>query len=164
MSSGFNTIQTAGKKQVFVFDLDFTLWDAGGTWCDATDPPYKWNDGRLLDRSGRWIRLYPDVEEILSELLKRGKYIAAASRTFRPEWAEELLHLLDIDRFFHCKQIYPSDKTKHFKQIQKYFGLPYSDMVFFDDEYRNIHSVRELGVVAIGVDNGIQKDMVERFI
>ena len=25
---------------LLVFDLDFTLWDAGGTWCDQTKPPF----------------------------------------------------------------------------------------------------------------------------
>ena len=47
--------------EVFVFDLDFTLWDAGGGWCDTTNPPYFWKNGKLYDQSNDWIRLYPDV-------------------------------------------------------------------------------------------------------
>lgn len=152
------------RKNVFVFDLDFTLWDAGGTWCDATNPPYNWKNGRLLDRSGRWIRLYPDVEHILKQLQKSGKYIVAASRTFQPDWANDLLSMFDIDHFFHLKEIYPADKKKHLNKIQKHFGLPYSDMVFFDDEYRNVYSVRELGVQTVFVKNGVTRKMIEPFI
>ncbi|WP_167608294.1 magnesium-dependent phosphatase-1 [Maribellus sediminis] len=151
------------RKKVFVFDLDFTLWDAGGTWCDATNPPYSWQGDRLTDRSNRWIRLYPEVEDILKQLQDKGKYIVAASRTYRPDWAQDLLDLFDIDRFFHLKEIYPADKTKHFRNIQRHFDLPYSEMVFFDDEYRNIADVKNLGVEAVFVDSGINKRLVEAF-
>ena len=72
--------------------------------------------------------------------------------------------LFDIDRFFHLKEIYPADKTKHFRNIQQHFDLPYSEMVFFDDEYRNIASVEKLGVKAIFVDNGINRRLVEAFL
>jgi len=152
------------RKKVFVFDLDFTLWDAGGTWCDATNPPYSWNNGRLFDQSGRCIRLYPEVEHILEQLQKNGKYIVAASRTYEPDWANDLLNMFDIDHFFHLKEVYPADKKKHFNEIQEHFGLPYSDMVFFDDEYRNVYSVRELGVQTVFVENGVTSKMIEPFI
>jgi magnesium-dependent phosphatase 1 len=152
------------RKTVFVFDLDFTLWDAGGTWCDATNPPYRWCEGRLVDRSNRWIRLYPEVEQMLIELHSREKFIVAASRTYQPDWANDLLRLFDIDRYFHLKEIYPADKTKHFKNIQQHFNLPYSDMVFFDDEYRNIVDVEELGVKSVYVDGGITRHHLEPFL
>lgn len=149
--------------EIFVFDLDFTIWDAGGTWCDCTNPPYFWRNGKLLDQSGNWIRLYPDVIEILEKLKSENKKIVAASRTFEPSWANELLHLLNIDNYFDLKEIYPSSKIKHFKRIQEYFQLPYSKMIFFDDEYRNIEEVGDLGVKAVYVKNGINNEMVNDY-
>lgn len=149
--------------QVFVFDLDFTLWNAGETWCDATNPPYFWKNGKLLDQSGNWIRLYTDVKQILEELKNRNKLIVAASRTFEPSWAQELLHLLDADKFFDLKEIYPSGKIQHFKRIQSHLKLPFSDMVFFDDEYRNIEEVSSLGVKSVLVRNGITYQMVQKY-
>ena len=149
--------------KVFVFDLDFTIWDAGGTWCDATNPPYFWDNGKLLDQSGDWIRLYPDVINIFEELKNRDKIIVAASRTYRPDWAQDLLHLLDICKYFDLKEIYPSIKTKHFDNIQSHFKIPYHEMVFFDDEHRNIEDVSRLGVEAVLVNNGISKGLVNRF-
>ncbi|MDX8340251.1 magnesium-dependent phosphatase-1 [Draconibacterium sp. IB214405] len=146
--------------KLFVFDLDFTLWDAGGTWCDATNPPYYWKDGVLLDQSNSIIELYPDVIPVLEELKRNNRKIAAASRTFEPTWAQDLLHLFDIDKYFDLKEIYPSSKIQHFAKIKKHFGFDYSDMVFFDDEHRNIHEVGKLGVEAVLVNDGIDKNKV----
>ena len=78
--------------KLFVFDLDFTLWNAGETWCDATNPPYFWEKGKLYDQEDRWIRLYDDVKLILEELRHRNKKIVAASRTYEPKWAQDLLY------------------------------------------------------------------------
>lgn len=150
--------------KIFVFDLDFTLWDAGGGWCDTTNPPYSWEDGKLLDSSGDWIRLYNDVIDILDELNSQNKFIVAASRTYRPDWAQDLLHLFDIDKYFDLKEIYPSSKIQHFNNIQKYFNIPYSEMGFFDDEYRNIEEVGRLAVKAVFVENGINYKMVNPFL
>lgn len=141
--------------KVFVFDLDFTLWNAGGTWCDSTNPPYSWEKNKLLDSSGRWIRLYDDVIRILTHLKNNGKHVAVASRTYEPEWARELLHLFDIDKYFDLKEIYPADKTKHLKRIRDHFNVLYSEIVFFDDEYRNIAEVQQLGVESVFIKRGI---------
>jgi len=150
--------------KLFVFDLDFTLWDAGGTWCDATNPPYYWSNGALLDQSNNEIELYPDVIPVLEELKKNKRKIAAASRTFEPSWAQDLLHLFDIDKYFDLKEIYPSSKIQHFSKIKHYFGIDYSDMVFFDDEHRNIHEVGKLGVEAVFVEEGLRKEQVFRYL
>ena len=64
-----------------VSDLDFTLWDAGGSWCDCLSPPFRLEGGRVVDRHGRWVRLYEDVAEILDALDAAGVAMALASRT-----------------------------------------------------------------------------------
>lgn len=150
--------------KIFVFDLDFTLWDAGGTWCDATNPPYYWENGKLLDQSGGWMRLYPDVMEILRRLKSKERIIVAASRTYQPDWAQDLLYLFDIDKYFDQKEIYPSSKIQHFKKIQKKWNLPFNEMVFFDDEHRNIHDVGGLGVEAVFVRNGVNSGMIQKYL
>ncbi len=149
---------------IFVFDLDFTLWNAGDGWCDTTNPPYFWESGKLFDQSYNWIRLYPDVIKILKYLKENGKIIVAASRTFEPGWANDLIELFGIDSYFDLKEIYPSSKIQHFKQIQRHFQIPYNKMVFFDDENRNIEEVGNLGVEAVYVRNGIRFEHVEGFL
>ncbi len=141
---------------LFVFDLDFTLWDCGGTWCDCTTPPYRKKKEHIFDSVGRHIRLYDDVRAVLDTLIKKGHRIAAASRTHEPEWANELLELLGINGLFDYKEIYPGPKIPHFKTLKNKSSLEFQDMVFFDDEYRNIEDVSGLGVKAIHVPDGIR--------
>lgn len=150
--------------EVFVFDLDFTLWNAGDGWCDTTNPPYFWENGKLYDQSYNWIRLYPDVRKILNILREKGKIIAVASRTFEPGWARDLIRLFNIDHYFDLKEIYPTGKIQHFRNIQKHFGLPYNKMVFFDDEYRNIEDVSSLGVESVWVRNGVTFGLVGKYL
>ena len=38
---------------LLVFDLNFTLWNAGGTRCDHTTPPYRKRIDHILDGGGR---------------------------------------------------------------------------------------------------------------
>lgn len=147
-----------------MFDLDFTIWNAGEGWCDTTNPPYFWENGKLYDQSRSWIRLYPDVIEILNTLKKKEKITVAASRTFEPVWANDLIRLFDIDKYFDLKEIYPTSKIHHFKRIQKHFNIPFHQMVFFDDEYRNIEEVGDMGVKAVLVRNGIKYEMVSEFL
>lgn len=150
--------------EIFVFDLDFTLWNAGDGWCDTTNPPYFWEKGKLYDQSYNWIRLYPDVIKILEHLKENDKTIVAASRTFEPGWANDLIQLFDIDKYFDLKEIYPSSKIQHFKRIQKHFQQPYHKMVFFDDEYRNIEEVGSMGVSTVHVTTGIKFHQVGNFL
>jgi magnesium-dependent phosphatase 1 len=151
-------------KKLFVFDLDFTLWNAGGTWCDCTTPPYKKTNGFVTDSSGIKIVLYPDVREIIQILKAHDKLIAIASRTEEPTWAKQILELLDVRTNFDYEEIFPDRKTKHLKKIQQLSKINFQEMVFFDDEYRNIEDVIELGVTCEWVRNGINKKVVIKYV
>lgn len=149
--------------QVFVFDLDFTIWNAGDTFCSETNPPYFWNEDKLVDQSGSWMRLYPEVTEVLEMLKSKGILIAAASRTNEPKWARQLLQMFGIDKYFDIKEIYPGSKIAHLKRIQEQVDCLFDQMVFFDDEERNIKEVESLEVISILVKNGITLKLVEGF-
>ncbi len=148
---------------LFVFDLDFTLWDAGGTWCDHTDPPYTRLNGHILDGEGRRIILYPEVRDILKELKRRKITLALASRTNSPVIARRLLNLFGIGDYFTYLQIYPGRKTRHFQSLRKESGIPYENMYFFDDEQRNILEVEPLGVRSCLVIDGLSWQEILEF-
>jgi magnesium-dependent phosphatase 1 len=150
------------KKQLFIFDLDFTLWHLSGTWCDCTWPPYSKKNGIVVDSTNAHMNMYPETINILQILKDEGYPIAVASRTDQPSWAKELMKLLGIDHFFDYKEIYPSSKVKHLRCIKKNSGYDYHEMVFFDDEYRNITETRKLGVNAVLVENGITSELVKK--
>ncbi|KAI6104567.1 magnesium-dependent phosphatase-1 [Pisolithus croceorrhizus] len=175
--------------KLIAFDLDYTLWDfwidfhitppilqdpATGTVYDSST-----NDIYYGRRSNpNTIEFYRDVPGILRNLRNEGVTVAACSRTPVPKLAMEALRLMRIPNgkdtdilpwtttttpavnFFDQLEIYPTDKTVHFKALHKKTGLPYSEMLFFDDERRN-RNVEKLGVTFIlvpegrGVDNGL---------
>lgn len=149
-------------KELVVFDLDFTLWDAGGTWCDHLRPPFKKSQARVTDRDGSHICLYPDVMRILKWCDSNHVIMALASRTYEPGWARQLLDLLGIYDRFQYEEIYPGDKDRHFKALKKQTGLLYDNMVFFDDEPRNVRDVAQLGVQSVHVRNGMTWDVFIR--
>ncbi|MEC7448538.1 MAG: magnesium-dependent phosphatase-1, partial [Planctomycetota bacterium] len=105
------------RLRLVVFDLDFTLWDCGGTWCDCLTPPFSRSDGQVRDATGREIHLYKDVHRILDTCDQGGLLMALASRTEEPSWARELLALLGIDHRFAFSEIYPSSKLRHFDAL-----------------------------------------------
>lgn len=145
--------------ELIVFDLDFTLWDCGGTWCDCLSPPFLLKQSEISDRSGRHIRFYADVISILDFCDSNGIVTALASRTERPDWAKELLDLLEATDRFAFSEIYPSSKLKHFASLQSRTEINYESMLFFDDEMRNIHEVSELGVTCVYVENGLTQEV-----
>lgn len=146
---------------LIVFDLDFTLWDCGGTWCDHTNPPYYRENGIIRDKDGRKISLYPDVKKILQLLNDQQITLAVASRTYTPDWADELMQLFDIRKYFNHFEIYPGSKVNHFHSLNTKTGFNFHEMIFFDDEYRNVDEVANLGVKSIFVDKGISLTLVE---
>jgi magnesium-dependent phosphatase 1 len=150
--------------KLIVFDLDFTLWNAGGTWCDHTFPPYRKVNSHIIDSAGSKIVLYPDVSKILQELQRKNYLLGIASRTHEPSWATNLMNLFGIDNFFSHVEIYPGPKTTHFNELNVKTGIPYSEMLFFDDEERNINDVSGLGVNAVLVPQGISLLEVNRYL
>ena len=148
--------------ELIVFDLDYTLWDCGGTWCDCLTPPFNQTAGGPSDRFGRVVTLYEDVQDILQFCEDREITMALASRTHEPAWARELIRMLGIDHLFSYQEIFPSSKISHFNNLHRDSGIPLRNMLFFDDEMRNIHEVGAMGVTAIFVNNGLNYSLFEK--
>lgn len=116
--------------------------------------------------------------------------VAAASRTQTPDRARDLLKMLwvyqppattasssattgssgsapkkekprkALDYFDGGLEIYPGSKMRHFEALRKKTGIPYEDMLFFDDEGRN-REVESLGVTFWLVRDGMTWGEVE---
>ncbi|CAB1324163.1 unnamed protein product [Coregonus sp. 'balchen'] len=122
------------KPKFVVFDLDYTLWPF---WVDThVDPPFHKNKaGVVLDARGEKIKLYPDTVDILTSLHAQGIQIGVASRTGEVDGANQLL-------------------------LQENSGFKFSEMMFFDDEHRNITDVSQLGVHCVLVPKGVTMKLV----
>nr|CAD7394900.1 unnamed protein product [Timema cristinae] len=118
-----------------------------------------WNE--VVDSRGEIIRYYPEVPEVLKKLANDGFILAVASRTSEIKGANQLLKLFDWDQYFKYKEIYPGSKVTHFNKIKKDSGVSFKDMIFFDDEQRNIRDLTQHGVVSILVKNGVNFKVIE---
>jgi magnesium-dependent phosphatase 1 len=149
--------------RLIVFDLDLTLWHCAPLlWCDQLTPPLRRTvSGQVFAACRNEIRLYPEVPEMLERLTAAGHLLGLASRTSAPEIARELLELLSIGHHFAHQQIFPGDKSAHFRALQEDSGIPFHDMIFFDDEHRNIESVSRLGVAAHLVTGGMNAKLLD---
>ncbi|KAH7925786.1 magnesium-dependent phosphatase-1 [Leucogyrophana mollusca] len=161
--------------KLIAFDLDYTLWDF---WIDTHITPPLNQDvcGAVTDAEGNDVVFYRDVPQILHRLRAAGVIIAACSRTSATKLAREALSLIQVPlkagdkqgpstaaiKFFDQLEIYPRSKEVHFKALHEKTSLPYSEMLFFDDEIRNANVDVELGVTFILVENGLDDRTFER--
>ncbi|KAL0101430.1 hypothetical protein PUN28_018929 [Cardiocondyla obscurior] len=148
------------KPKILVFDLDYTLWPF---WVDThVDPPFKKGlQNKVVDAHGRTVHYYSHVPEVLKQLSEEGYELGVASRTTEIKGAKQLLDVLGWKKYFNYIEIFPGCKVAHFSNIQKSSNVDYKDMIFFDDESRNIVDVGKLGVHAVLVQDGVNRRVVE---
>ncbi|KAI0381942.1 magnesium-dependent phosphatase-1 [Hypomontagnella monticulosa] len=152
--------------RVVVFDLDYTLWPF---WVDThVYPPLRANadHSACTDKIGETFAFYDDVPSVLHGLARAGVRIAVASRTHAPDLGREMLKLLHVPpassdktrkaiEFFDAGlEIYPSSKIRHFEALAKRTNIPFTEMLFFDDESRN-RDTESLGVTMWLVRDGV---------
>ncbi|XP_050540551.1 magnesium-dependent phosphatase 1-like [Daktulosphaira vitifoliae] len=157
MSSSIETFKKIPK--MVIFDLDYTLWPF---WVDThVDPPFHKNSsGKIEDKRGQIIKCYPESSKVLEFLSLNKISISIASRTGEVDGAEQLLKLFGWNKFIQNKQIYPGSKVTHIKRISKATNVDLEDMVFFDDEHRNIVDLERLGMVCVLVKKGITMNVL----
>jgi len=149
------------RPKLIVFDLDYTLWPF---WVDThVTPPFRRKHDVVRDRDDRIVNFYPEVPQVLAWLHGEGYTLGVASRTSEIRGANQLMKLFDWEKYFKYKEIYPGCKVAHFKKFKQHSGLDYSEMMFFDDEHRNIWDLKKLGVASFLVqrDEGVMRKIVE---
>ncbi|KAJ8959454.1 hypothetical protein NQ318_022147 [Aromia moschata] len=139
---------------------DYTLWPF---WVDThVYPPFKKKSGgTITDSYGIDVTCYPEVPEVLKTLHDEGYTLAVASRTWEIKGAKQLVELFSWNKYFTYKEIFPGSKTTHFNNIKKQSGVDFKEMMFFDDEQRNVHDISRMGVVSVFVTDGVSRKVVE---
>ena len=150
--------------KLIAFDLDDTLWHPEMWLCSGT--PYSVPDastGKVFCAGGEEMQFLGDARAVLRLLhdpdgpfRAKGVKVVYVSRTSYPEYAFPLLELMPVSSppgasmadvgESDLHQIYPMCKVEHFSKIHEATGIAYADMLFFDNEHRNIVDVEAMGV------------------
>lgn len=142
--------------KVVVWDLDGTIW-APEMYQLPGGAPFQVSEDGLRDRRGQSVRLLGDVRQILREFNGQMQF-AVASTCDYPDWARECLRKFTVwDRtalgdVFVPEAVeiyYAEDKRAHFQAIARKLNCAFNDMLFFDNEHRNIVAVGALGVTCV---------------
>jgi len=155
-----------GKKpSLLVFDCDWTIWPFD---CDKdVIAPFVISAYTgVHDRFGRPANPYRDVPHLVAAALHAGIPVAYVSRNPSAGSVKQLLQAIEITHekslwdampspdYFHC---YSSGgvgkgKDKHFAALKEKTGIPFSEMLFFDDLPDNIAAAHALGITTIQID------------
>lgn len=155
--------------KLIAFDLDGTIWspDMYQLWGGGAPFEYASNGKDLVDSAGNTVRLLGISGEVLHELKNDPSLasikVAWVSCTDEPDWAAECMTKfktvpsgIPIKSVVDTAEIYKSNKQTHFRNLkEKFSGIEYSNMLFFDNEHRNIRNVAELGVKCVFCPDGI---------
>ena len=155
-----------------VFDLDYTIWKP--EMYQIYGPPKQKitneNQTIVVDRSNTQITVFEGASFALSEINRlRNDHnmdiqAAVASRTDEPQWAQQCMDWLTVDdgttlsSCLNHVEIGFDDKKWHFQRLKRKTGIEYESMVFFDNEMRNISSVKKLGVKCVYTPNGMTRE------
>lgn len=165
--------------RLIVLDLDYTVWPWYSDIHISTPvraAPQS-NHATFVDRNGESFSLYRDVPPILqliSSLPGTPIRLAVASKSPVGDLCREVLKLLRlpaggsggkgkkvIEVFDGGLEIYEGTKLRHFEVISRRTGVPFHEMLFFDDERPN-REVEQLGVTMRLVEDGFSWDELEK--
>ena len=156
--------------RVIAFDLDATLWtpEMYELWGGGA-PFRKGPNGTLRDRQGTTVQLMGVSREVLRALKREAEWsetiVAFVSRCDEPSWARECMHRFVLDDggltmadVVDIEIIRKQNKRKMFEQIEAETGVPFYEMIFYDNERGNCVDVAPLGVRCVYTPEGLTEN------
>lgn len=142
------------RYQLFVFDLDETLWTIQQKSLDPIRGPFEAVSSHDAESATARVHLFQGVRALLKSLHTQHKHVSLASRS-DPEVCEELLALFDIAHYFRHPQYGWQEKgtavlniIKAFRDIDQESIAP-QDTLFVDDYPANIDQVKGTGAATL---------------
>jgi len=128
---------------------------------------------RRAPKADRDIWLFDGAKAALRELSSEPAWsetrVALASRTGQVEWAFYLLPKFEAapgvslnELTCGLQQIFPGSKRKHFERLKADSGVPFSEMIFFDDSQMNTREIEQMGVLCVLCPRGLTATIWER--
>ena len=161
----------APLPRLVVFDLDNTLWTPELytlRYLRGKQKPVAGKDVWMLSGAA------PALHEIATRDEWRGTQFAIASRQDRVEWAREMLEKFRVpmpggeggpplSSLFSYVELRTGTKMAHFRAFHEASGIPYEEMLFFDDarggKFGNCEEVSSLGVLSYHCPDGLTPEL-----
>lgn len=145
--------------KIVIFDLDHTLWPYMAHKLKL--PLYINSDGDPTDQNGVVLKLFPDVRTVLEWICAYDMSIAYASRSRKPLHVQALLDALDLEKYAVSKQLIIGTKEQHIRKIADETRFKFNEMLFFDDEQRNIDDLEPLGITCVHIEHGMTMEILK---
>jgi HAD superfamily hydrolase (TIGR01509 family) len=150
-----------------VSDAEFAFWQKYGEQVGKALPPHWREDYQAVKMAA--VREEPGMSELLNELRGAGYSLAILSN-FEP-WMEPLLERFGYrSQFDHLYLSYQTHIEKPSAQAYQAMlddlGLREQEILFIDDQVRNVRAAEKLGIDAIPFVSvsDLRKELVERGI
>lgn len=157
------------KPSVIVFDLDQTLWEFQVKNLKEPITKQETKDGILIvDQQNESYHAFREVPKILKTLkehcLAKDGHLVVASRSPASHLALKAIDIYGWTQYFSTFQIYPQIKSEHMHEIQKKLNLDsFEDVIFFDDQMKNIIATANLGISSFLVGtNGLDHEAISK--
>lgn len=159
-------LRQAARPSIVCLDLDHTLWPWAVDKFEVFKPPYRLRDDKnVYDSDKKLMTPFPEVTKCLQYLKDDGFEVAAIGRCYYHPGPFALFKYYDWAKYFDYAHIMPFRKFEHFLAIQEMSqGVPYNQMMLFDDRQDDIDHVAPLGVHCVKVDpnKGLTLSLVEQ--
>eukprot|EP00049_Salpingoeca_infusionum_P020498 m.364236 g.364236 ORF g.364236 m.364236 type:complete len:253 (-) comp26086_c0_seq1:188-946(-) len=153
--------------RLFAFDLDGLIWDPEMYELWGGGPPFRRQGEVVVDRRGVQVRMLGVSRQALRTLKQDERFeeckVAYVSRCDEPKWARQCMKLFHVDgdgtTMYHTRDIEiisKESKRTMFQRIHRDTGIPYEEMVFYDNQRDNMHAVAPLGVRCVYCPRGLQ--------
>lgn len=121
----------------------------------------------LSSLSGTKLELYPEALQVLDEWSKKCN-LAITSGTSYPQGVTSLFKLFNIEKYIDFMELSPAinRSSDHVSRLLQRTGFDAHDVLYLDDEMRNLKELKFLGVKSalINSEVGVTKKLVENTV
>jgi len=147
------------EKIIFIFELDFTLWDCEEVRHDKLKQPFKKKGLAIVDTNEKKLSPFPEIIKILDQIKNSNYGIVFTSSTKIPECTRTLLKLSGIEKYPDITIFNSDSKNDQVGSLMAQTDIPANKIIYFDSNPDNIEQVKPYGINTFLIpDEGLTYD------
>lgn len=147
------------EKIIFIFELDFTLWNCEEVRHDRLNRPFRKNGKTISDIFGKKLSPFPEISYILDRIKESNYGIVFTSTSKVPECTRTLVKLADIHQYPDITIYNDDSKKEQIASLMAQTDILSEKIIYFDSKSENIDEVKSLGIQTFLIpDEGLTFD------